>query len=278
MDSNPLKQYFRQPAIYIRLPSNGQFYPSGTLNMPANGELPVLPMTTMDEIRYRTPDALFNGTATVDVIESCVPNILDAWAIPNVDIDTILIAIRIATFGHELSIGTQCPACSTEADYGVDLRTVMERIQAPDFREAYPLNDLEIYLHPMTYRDINDNNMQQFQDQKALQALEDPATTDQQRGQLLADMLAKLTAITTQALAQNIAMIKTPQAMVTDRTHITEWLANCDRTTFTAVKDRILATKTESEIKPLQIKCANCSHQYDQPFTLDMTTFFADAS
>ena len=278
MDSNPLKQYFRQPAIYIRLPSNGQFYPPGTLNMPANGELPVLPMTTMDEIRYRTPDALFNGTATVDVIESCVPNILDAWSVPNVDIDTILIAIRIATFGHELSIGTQCPACSTEADYGVDLRTVMERIRAPDFREAYPLNDLEIYLHPMTYRDINDNNMQQFQDQKALQALEDPATTDQQRGQLLADMLAKLTAITTQALAQNIAMIKTPQAMVTDRTHITEWLANCDRTTFTAVKDRILATKTESEIKPLQIKCANCSHQYDQPFTLDMTTFFADAS
>lgn len=278
MDSNPLKQYFRQPAIYIRLPSNGQFYPSGTLNMPANGELPVLPMTTMDEIRYRTPDALFNGTATVDVIESCVPNILDAWSVPNVDIDTILIAIRIATFGHELSIGTQCPACSTEADYGVDLRKVMERIRAPDFREAYPLNDLEIFLHPMTYRDINDNNMQQFQDQKALQALEDPETTDQQRGQLLADMLAKLTAITTQALAQNIAMIKTPQAMVTDRAHITEWLANCDRTTFTAVKDRILATKTESEIKPLRIKCTNCSHEYDQPFTLDMTTFFADAS
>lgn len=278
MDSNPLKNYFRQPAIYIRLPSNGQFYPPGTLNMPANGELPVLPMTTMDEIRYRTPDALFNGTATVDVIQSCVPNILDGWTVPNVDIDTILIAIRIATFGHDLSIGTQCPACSTEADYGVDLRKVMESIRAPDFREAYGLNDLELYLHPMTYRDINENNMQQFQDQKALQALEDPATTDQQRGQIMADMLAKLTAITTQALAQNIAMIKTPQAMVTDRAHITEWLANCDRTTFTAVKDRILAVKTESEIKPLPIKCTNCGHQYDQPFTLDMTTFFGDAS
>lgn len=278
MDSNPLKQYFRQPAIYIRLPSDGQFYPKGALDMPANRELPVLPMTTMDEIRYRTPDALFNGTATVDVIQSCVPNILDAWTIPNVDIDTILIAIRIATFGHELTIGTQCPACSTESDWSVDLRSVMERIRAPDYREAYPLNDLEIYLHPMTYRDINDNNMQQFQDQKALQVLEDPNTTDQQRGQIFADMLAKLTAITTQALAQNIAMIKTPQAMVTDQTHITEWLANCDRTTFTEVKDRILATKTESEIKPLHIKCTNCEHQYDQPFTLDMTTFFGDAS
>jgi len=278
MDSNPLKHYFRQPAIYIRLPSNGQFYPKGTLDMPANGELPVLPMTTMDEIRYRTPDALFNGTATVEVIQSCVPNILDAWAIPNVDIDTILISIRIATFGHELSIGTQCPACATQNDWSVDLRRVMENIRCPNFQQPFSLNDLELYLHPMTYRDINENNMQQFQDQKALQALESPETTDEQRGQILAEMLAKITAITTQALAQNIAMIKTPQAMVTDRDHITEWLANCDRNTFTIVKDRILAAKTESEIKPLHVTCTECQNKYDQPFTLDMTTFFADAS
>jgi hypothetical protein len=278
MDSNPLKQYFRQPAIYIRLPSGGQFYPKGTLNMPANGELPVLPMTTMDEIRYRTPDALFNGTATVEVIQSCVPNILDAWAIPSVDIDTILIAIRIATFGHDLSIGTQCPSCATESDWSVDLRRVMENIKAPDYQSAFSINDLEIYLHPMTYHDINTNNMQQFQDQKALQALENPDTPDQQRGQILADMLVKITAITTQALAQNIAMVKTPQVMVTDQDHIREWLSNCDRSTFNAVRDRILSVKAESEIKPLHIKCTNCSKEYDQQFTLDMTTFFADAS
>lgn len=278
MDSNPLKQYFRQPAIYIRLPSEGRFYPSNTLEMPPNGELPVLPMTTMDEIRYRTPDALFNGTATVEVIQSCMPNIKDAWAMPSVDVDTVLIAIRIATYGHELDIGTQCPACATEADYSVDLRIVMEQIHSPDYKEAFRLGDLEIYLHPMTYRDINANNMEQFQDQKMIQALESAETTEQQRGQILADMLAKITAITTRALAQNIAMVKTPSAMVTEQTHINEWLTNCDRSTFNSVRDRILKLKTESEIKPLHIKCANCEHEYDQLFTLDMTTFFGDAS
>lgn len=278
MDSNPLKQYFRQPAIYIRLPSEGRFYPTGSLNMPANGELPILPMTTMDEIRYRTPDALFNGSATVEVIQSCVPNILDAWAVPSVDIDTILIAIRIATYGHEMDIGTQCPACSTEADYSVDLRKVMEKITAPNYKDAFKIGDLEIYLHPMTYRDINANNMEQFQDQKMLQALENPDTSEQQRGQILNDMLVKITAITTRALAQNIAMVKTPSAMVTDQSHISEWLGNCDRTMFTAIKDQILSTKALGEIKPLVIKCGNCDNQYEQMFTLDMTTFFADAS
>ena len=56
--NNPLKQYFRQPAIYIRLPSQGKNYPEGSLNMPPTGELAVYPMTAIDEITYRTPDAL----------------------------------------------------------------------------------------------------------------------------------------------------------------------------------------------------------------------------
>ena len=75
MSNNPLKQFFRQPAIYVRLPSQGKFYPPGVLEMPATGELPVYPMTAIDEITYRTPDALFNGQATVNVLQSCVPDI-----------------------------------------------------------------------------------------------------------------------------------------------------------------------------------------------------------
>ena len=53
--NNPLSQYFRQPAIYIKLPSQGSYYPPGALEMPENGEIPVFPMTAIDEITYRTP-------------------------------------------------------------------------------------------------------------------------------------------------------------------------------------------------------------------------------
>lgn len=68
--ANPLKQFFRQPAIYLRLPSNGDFWPDGAVDVPHNRELPVYPMTALDEITYRTPDALFNGQAVVTVIQS----------------------------------------------------------------------------------------------------------------------------------------------------------------------------------------------------------------
>ena len=109
MSDNPLSNYFRRPSIYIKLPSEGKFYPPGMLDMPPNEEIPVYPMTAIDEISYRTPDALFNGSAVVNVISSCVPNIKDPWAMPSIDLDTVLSAIRIASYGHTLEIETTCP-------------------------------------------------------------------------------------------------------------------------------------------------------------------------
>jgi len=278
MDANPLKQYFRQPAIYVRLPSQGQFWPRDTLDVPPNGELPVLPMTTMDEITYRTPDALFNGQAVVSVIESCIPSVRDAWQTPSTDIDTLLIAIRIATYGHSMDISIQCPACSTESDYSVDLRMVMEKISAPDYTQPLRLGDLELYFRPMTYHNINANNLAQFEDQKLMQSLDQSDLPDEQKMQTISEVLQKLTAITARALAQNIAIIKTPQAQVSEIEHINEWLMNCNKNVFNTVRDHVIAIRESSEVKPVHIVCANCGHEHDQNFTLDMTTFFEGAS
>ena len=133
ISNNPLKQYFRQPAIYLRLPSQGQHYPMGAINMTVSGEIPIFPMTAIDEITYRTPDALFNGTAVVNVIQSCVPNIVDPWAIPSIDVDAILVAIRIASYGHNMEIETGCPGCKSTNTYGLDLRSVLDQLKSADY-------------------------------------------------------------------------------------------------------------------------------------------------
>lgn len=72
-NTNPLQKYFRQPKIYLSLPSNGKYYPAGSLEISETGEYPVFPMTARDEIMIKTPDALLNGEATVAVIKSCIP-------------------------------------------------------------------------------------------------------------------------------------------------------------------------------------------------------------
>lgn len=278
MESNPLKQYFRQPAIFVRFPSGGKFYNNDALSASDNNEYPVLPMTTMDEITYRTPDALFNGTAVVSVIQSCLPNIRDAWQIPSVDVDTILIAIRIASYGHNMSISTQCPKCSNEQDYELDLRRVMESIECADYDQPLALGDLRLYFRPMTYRDMNQNNMTQFEEQKTMQMLQNENVEENERLQYLNQVLQKITQVTARAIAQNIAMVKTPEVQVTDREQIMDWLLNCDRNIFNRVKDHVISMKSHSEIKPLDITCSACSHKFPQQYTLDMSTFFGDAS
>ena len=76
------------------------------------------------------------------------------------------------------------------------------------------------------------------------------------------------------ALSQSIKLISTPTAQVTEQEHILDFLHNCDRTIFETIRDQIISLKTDSEIKPLKLVCGECSKEYEQSFTLDMSNFF----
>jgi hypothetical protein len=275
---NPLSQYFRQPAIYIKLPSQGNYYPMGAIEMPQNGELPVLPMTAIDEITYRTPDALFSGQAVINVIQSCVPAIKDAWTIPSIDIDTILVAIRIASYGHEMSFATVCPSCQNDDEYTVDLRTVLEQMKTPDYSNPVKQGDIEIYFRPMTYKNLSDNNKIQFDEQRIFQSLPEDKAVDNAQLSAMSAALQRMTEMTVSALSQSILTIKTPSAMVTEQEYISEFMKNCDSALFNRIQNYVVEHKSEAEMKPITIKCNKCQNDYLQTITLDMSNFFERAS
>ena len=279
MNSNPLQKFFRQPAIYTRLPSGGKNWPTGTIAMPQNSELPILPMTAIDEITYRTPDALFNGEAVTGVIQSCVPSIKNAWATPSIDLDTILVAIRIASYGHEMEIGTKCPKCGEEHEFGLDLRTVIDNFKPADYSQTLKKGDLEFYFRPLTYKEMTDNSLQQFEQQKTLQMVnEADGLGESEKMTRLNAMMRKLVEVTVKAMSQSIMEIRTPDAVVSEREHIDQFLANCDRSIFNAVRDHVIDLREKSELRPLDLTCPSCSNKYQQTFTLDMASFFAAAS
>ena len=277
LPNNPLTQYFRQPAIYIRLPSQGKFYPPGALNMPPNGELPILPMTSNDEITYRTPDALFNGTATVNVIKSCVPSIRDPWAMPSADLDAVLIGIRIASYGHVMDISTTCPSCESQEEISVDLRAVNDTMKIGNYDQNLTISDLEFWFQPITYKSVNQNNQVQMEQQQAMRLLDSDADEQTKLDQLNRSMVV-INDTTTNTIANSIAAIKTPQAMVTETEFIADYLRNCDSKIFNQLKEHVIALKKNSEVKPLKLVCKECNHQYDQPFILDLSSFFVNAS
>jgi hypothetical protein len=275
---NPLRRYFRQPAIYIKLPSEGKYYPPGTLNLPANGELPILPMTAIDEITSRTPDALFNGSAVMEIFKSCVPNISDPWVVPMIDITTLLVSVRLASYGHEMEINSKCPNCGKHHDLTIDLRTVLDTIGTPDYSKVIESGDLVVYFAPMSYQQLNENGRIQFEDQKIVQMVNDSDLPEEERLKRLGEAFKRITELTVKSIAYSIAAVKTPNAMVTDRENILDFLHNCPKTLFEQIRDHAIELREASEIAPVSVRCDDCNHQYQQTFTLDMTNFFGNAS
>ena len=124
---NPLASFMRQPKIYIRLPSNGDYWPTGSINVSETGEYPVYSMTAKDELMLKVPDAVMSGQAVVDVIQHCIPNIKNAWQMPSIDLDVALIAIRLATYGEKMTTPISFDE-DIEMEYTVDLRNVMDSL------------------------------------------------------------------------------------------------------------------------------------------------------
>jgi len=277
--ANPLKQFFRQPAIYLSLPSGGHHWPATALTMPENREFPVYPMTAIDEITYRTPDALFSGQAVINVIHSCLPNIKNAWEVPGVDLNAILIAIRIASYGHEMELATKCPKCETESDFGIDLRMVLDSIREPDYGTPIQHGDLEITLMPVSYRNQNQVGLKQYEQQRNVQQIQsDTSTSDEEKIKRLNEIMHLITEITIETLKYSIASIRTPDALVTEIDFIRDFLVNCDRKLYQEIRDRVIELRTSSDLKPFEVVCPNCSHKHEQTLTLDQAAFFGVAS
>jgi hypothetical protein len=273
IQNNPLKQYFRRPAIYLKLPSGGKMYAPGVVAMPESGELAVYPMTAIDEISSKTPDALYNGTAMADIIKSCIPDIKDPWAINSIDLDAVLIAIRSAAGGDAMSISSECPSCKEVAEYGVNLIGILSQLKSADYEKELTINDLSIKFRPLSYKEMNEAGTGQMEAQRIFMVLE-KEENEAVRAEKTQDALRFITDITMRILSQTITHIRTPNAFVEEKEYILDFLKNCDRETYIAIRDYNASLKAQTEIKPLKIKCIHCQHEYEQPFTLNTSDFF----
>jgi hypothetical protein len=270
---NPLKQYFRRPALYLALPSGGAGYAPDVIDFPENKELPVYPMTAIDEITSRTPDALYNGLAVVEIIKSCIPAIKKPWEILNVDLDPILVAIKMATNGQTMELETVCPSCEENSKYDVNLTGILASFKPGDYSKSLELNDLKIKFKPSTYKEVNSASTNQFEIQRVLYSL-DNITDAVEKNEKTAEILKTINSLTMGLIINSIEYIKTPDSTVFDKNHIREFLENCDKNTHNSIKESYIELRKSTELKPLDVKCMHCSHDYQQQFNINISDFF----
>ena len=277
---NPLAAYMRTPQIYIKLPSGGKYYPEGTLEIPDSGELAVLPMSTRDELIIKTPDALINGQSTVDVIEHCIPGIKDAWQIPLIDLDYLLISIRIASYGENMEFTSKCPKCEEFNEYEIDLRIFLDqKIDIDAYEDSIEYKDLKLKFRPQNYRTLNMNNQEVFEQQRMFNVLNDSTLDSEEKEKRYNEVFKRLTEINVKQIGSMIDYIELPTGeRVDNRKFIDEFVENSDRKVFDALEKHSQRIAQGIPEKTLPANCPDCQHSYTTPFTFDYANFFGTAS
>ncbi len=142
-----------------------------------------------------------NGQGVVDVIESCVPDINDAWQIKSYDLDTLLVAIRIATYGETMSIGFTVPVVNEQVEHTINLPAILDEIQKARVQSEITLKDgLKIKVRPLTYRDMTSTSLRTFQEQKMYTAVQDSQLPDEEKAKRFNEAFKKLTDLNSEIL------------------------------------------------------------------------------
>lgn len=278
---NPLQKYFRQPKIYIQLPSKGKYYPADSIDIPENGQFPVYPMTARDEIMMKTPDALVNGETTVQVIQSCMPNIKNAWHVPNIDLDTILVAIRIASYGETMEVGINVPVTNEEKTYDLNLVQMLDSMSNLDYNDMVSVDDLVVHIKPLTYRDFTETSMKTFEEQKIFNVLNNDEISAEEKLKKFNTSFRKLTDLTILTLEKSVQKISGDGFEVINPDHIREFVNNADKGVFKKIIDHIEQQKDKFSIKPIKVTSSpedielGVPETYEVPFSFDPSVFFA---
>ena len=237
-------------------------------------------MTAKDELTMKTPDALLNGAATVNVIKSCVPDIVDPWQLPSIDLDAVLIAIRIATYGDSLDMETKQPVTGEDKTFSVDLRQLLNTLVTAEYDSLLEIGDFKLELRPLNYKEFTQTSLKTFEEQRIFNTVNDDELPDADKLQKFAESFEKLTDITVSMMANGISKISIGDTEVTNPVHISEFIDNVDKDVYQAILDHLEIQKDKFSIKPLEITSteedikAGVPETWSVPITFDQSNFF----
>ena len=282
-NTNPLGKYYRQPQIYISLPSKGKYYGADVFTPTETGEIPVLPMTAKDELSFKTPDAMMSGQSTVDVIQSCIPNFKNAWKMVNYDTDAVLLAIRIATYGETMDVTYRVPVTNDEMSHTTNLQAVLEDLgKENNIDETTTKSGFRIKLAPLDYQALTQVQVAQFEQQTIYATVNNSALSEQEKSTQFVKSFKLLNNINFSMLVDSITEITTPEgSTVVDKAQIKEFCDNCDAKVINEIQDELAKIRAQAQVKPIMFKATEdqikkgVPASYEVPITFDSSNFFA---
>lgn len=276
--NNPLFSYFREPGIFLKLPSQGNFSNEGEIEFTVNGEIPVFPMTAKDEIWLKNPDALLNGNAIQKILESCCPDIHNIRNLPINDINVLLLGLRYSSYGKFLKLKASCPHCKTENTFSVDIEDLLTNISFLEAEYTINLpNGLKIFVKPYTYDSMVKIAVVTFEESKIIQLLQNEKISEEEKKEAIREAFVNINDLMIHVMAKGIIKVITPdQKSIKDSAFITEWLNEIDRKTFDEIKKKFDQINEIGVPNDYTVKCKNekCKKEFPITISYDPASFF----
>lgn len=274
---NPLKQYFRVPGAFVKLPSNGRFY-SVPPKLSSEGELAIYPMTAEDELWLKNPDALLNGEASKRIIQSCAPDIANPEETVLADADVIIVSARFATYGEGLTVTSECPSCKENTEYGFKLPDILASVKQMPDDNSIQIGELQVFVKPTTVDLQAKIGLASLQYRMLINkvAEEKQELLEDRQKEMIQSFSHNITTLQFEILRENIEKIVMPDGNhVSSKDHIKEWLSNIKKVEFDALNTKIEQLNESGTDIDYKAECQACSHKYDTNIAMDPISFFA---
>jgi hypothetical protein len=284
MENTGIQKSFRKIELYTTLPSGGAYWPDGSIDLSSSNpskEIGIMPMTMLDEINLRTPDSLMNGEAVVGIIKSCCPQIKDPWNAPLLDLETILVGIRIATYGPQLNVSVNVPEVNVPHEFTIDISDAIANLVPGTFMATHTLsNGHTINIKPMTYRTMTETNIKNYEQARLATNLKNTDLTEAQRMEEIQKSFKNITNLTIKNMADQVTSVKTLDGNVSTTSDVFQYVTNIPAPIAQEIKAIVTEQNRLGTMKPITIPVPEDLVKQGAPETitqslmLDQANFF----
>lgn len=273
---NPLRQYFRQFKMYMKIPSGKDYYKPGIVDLTESGEIGILPMTGKDELALKNPDALLNGEALIEVLTSCVPAVKQPRALLTNDIDALITAIRYATYNDALETSLVCPACRHENNFKLDLQYALDNMT--ELESEYVVNldsGLSVFVRPYAFPELLKALHSQFEQTKLTRAIESEQLSEAQRTEIFSKSFSDIARTKFDLLTAAVEKVvdESHELNVSDAKHIRDFLQNIDKKSVDKISDLVDEINQIGIKRTFIAKCEKCEHQWESEIDFNPVNF-----
>jgi hypothetical protein len=277
------------PPIQIALPTRGIFYPEGVFGKGVDpNNIQVGTLGILDEFKYRDPFLLVSGNAMEYLIKHlCGDQIQTPEALCEIDVETILIAARLSSYGPSLKLHHICTqmkpkpleeeeiaadppemiACQHENTLNIDLYEFILRYGPIEHEERFevllPRVGQTVYLKPTPYRttiQIMRNVMGNRRKLDELNAHQEDFIMDPALFAQYEDLMQLSTDLQIQTLLDCIYAVKTRSGvLVEDPKEIMAWIFELPKSDHDIIAKQIQELTEEfRKISLIRYECEDC--------------------